>query len=65
MKRVLNVLSAKVARQSLPVYYNTALAEHTKVEDVYRGHLERLKSIRDKVDPAKVMSLAGGFKIPG
>jgi hypothetical protein len=65
MKRVLNVLSAKVPQKSLPVYSNTALAEYTKVEDVYRGNLERLKNIRDKVDPAKLMRLAGGFKLPG
>jgi hypothetical protein len=65
MKEVLKTLSAKISQNSRPVYSNTALAEYTKVEEVYRGNLDRLKSIRDKVDPAKVMSFAGGFKIPG
>jgi len=65
MKGALNILSAKIPQKSLPVYCNTALAEYTKVEDVYRGNLDRLKSICDKVDPAKVMSFTGGFKIPG
>jgi len=48
----------------LPVYSNTALAEHTRVEDIYRGNLERLERIRKAVDPVGMMSRAGGFKIP-
>jgi len=63
MKRVLDVLSRNIGN-SLPVYGNTALAEHTTVESVYRGNLEKLKTIRNKVDPTKVMCRAGGFKIP-
>jgi hypothetical protein len=62
--RVLGVLSAKIGQNTLPVYLNTSLAGYTKVEDVYCGNLERLKKIRDKVDPGKVMSRAGGFKLP-
>ena len=64
MKRVLGVLSEHIPRNNLPVYSNTALAELTQVGEVYRGNLERLKRIRDEVDPEKVMSRAGGFKIP-
>lgn len=63
MKRVLDVLS-RTTPSNLPVYANTALAEHTDVKDIYRDNLEKLKTIRDTVDPTKVMSLAGGFKIP-
>jgi hypothetical protein len=64
MKRVLGVLAEHIPRNGLPVYSNTALAELTRVEEVYRGNLDRLKRIRNEVDPEKVMSRAGGFKIP-
>jgi hypothetical protein len=34
----------------------------TPLEEVYGGHLERLREIRVKYDPEDVMGLAGGWK---
>jgi hypothetical protein len=43
------------------VYVNYALFG-TPLEDIYGGNLARLRGIKAKVDPEKVMDLAGGFK---
>jgi hypothetical protein len=43
------------------VYVNYALFG-TPLEDMYGGNLARLRGIKAKVDPEKVMDLAGGFK---
>jgi len=43
------------------VYVNYALFD-TPLEDMYGGNLARLRSIKAKIDPERVMDLAGGFK---
>jgi hypothetical protein len=43
------------------VYVNYVLFD-TPLEDMYGGNLARLCSIKDKIDPERVMDLAGGFK---
>jgi hypothetical protein len=43
------------------VYGNYALIG-TPVESLYGANLPRLRSIQNRVDPHKVMALAGGFK---
>ena len=43
------------------VYVNYALFD-TPIEDIYGGNLARLRSIKAKIDPERVMDLAGGFK---
>jgi hypothetical protein len=43
------------------VYVNYALFD-TPLEDIYGGKLPRLRSIKAKIDPERVMDLAGGFK---
>ena len=43
------------------VYVNYALFD-TPLEDMYGGNLARLRSIKAKIDPDRVMDLAGGFK---
>lgn len=43
------------------VYVNYALFG-TPLEDIYGGNLARLRRIKAKIDPEKVMDLAGGFK---
>jgi len=55
---------AIVDRQNLShaaIYVNYALFD-TPLEDMYGGNLARLHSIKAKVDPDRVMDLAGGFK---
>lgn len=44
------------------VYGNYAIFD-TPVENIYGSNLERLRAIREEVDPKGVMALAGGFKI--
>ena len=43
------------------MYVNYALFD-TPLEDIYGGNLPRLRSIKAKIDPERVMDLAGGFK---
>ena len=43
------------------VYVNYALFD-TPLEDMYGGNLARLRRIKAKIDPERVMDLAGGFK---
>jgi len=43
------------------VYVNYALFD-TPLEDMYGGNLARLRNIKAKIDPERVMDLAGGFK---
>jgi len=43
------------------VYVNYALFD-TPLEDMYGGNLARLHRIKAKIDPERVMDLAGGFK---
>jgi len=43
------------------VYVNYALFD-TPLEDMYGGNLARLRRIKAKIDPGRVMDLAGGFK---
>jgi len=43
------------------VYVNYALFD-TPLEDMYGGNLARLHTIKAKIDPERVMDLAGGFK---
>ena len=43
------------------VYVNYALFD-TPLEDMYGGNLARLCRIKAKIDPERIMDLAGGFK---
>jgi len=43
------------------VYVNYALFD-TPLEDIYGGNLPRLRQIKAKIDPERVMDLAGGFR---
>jgi hypothetical protein len=43
------------------VYVNYALFD-TPLEDIYGGNLPRLRKIKAKIDPERVMDLAGGWK---
>jgi len=43
------------------VYVNYALFD-TPLEDMYGGNLARLRRIKAKIDPERVMDLSGGFK---
>ena len=43
------------------VYVNYALFD-TPLENMYGGNSARLHRIKDKIDPERVMDLAGGFK---
>ena len=45
-----------------PVYGNYALIG-TPIKSLYGENLQRLRSIRNEVDPNNVMALAGGFKL--
>jgi len=68
MKTTLDNLRAKVLEErpeskGLPYFINTALAEATTVEDLYRNNLPELKELRKKYDPNGVMDRTGGFRI--
>jgi len=43
------------------LYVNYALFD-TPLEEIYGGNLARLRKIKAKIDPERVMDLAGGFK---
>ena len=43
------------------MYVNYALFD-TPLEDIYGGNVPRLRSIKAKIDPERVMDLAGGWK---
>jgi hypothetical protein len=45
-----------------PYYYNLSL-DNVTTSDIYRGHLPKLKHLREKYDPNKVMDHTGGFRI--
>jgi hypothetical protein len=47
---------------NVAVYGNYAFLG-TPVESLYGANVQRLRSIRNQVDPHNVMALAGGFKI--
>lgn len=69
MKSTLKNLRDKVhaereSSKGLPYFISTALADVTRVEDLYGGNLEKLKQLRKKYDPKGVMDLTGGFRIP-
>ena len=44
------------------VYPNYALAD-VRVEDMYGENLEKMREVRERVDPNRLMALAGGFKV--
>jgi len=69
MKTTLDTLRAKVLEErpeskDLPHMINTALAEATTVEDLYRDNLSKLKGLRNEYDPNGLMDRTGGFRIP-
>jgi len=43
------------------MYVNYALFD-TPLEDIYGGNLPRLRRIKAKIDPGRVMDLTGGWK---
>lgn len=44
-----------------PLYPNYAIFG-TPLQDMYGDNVDKLKSLRQRVDPHDVMGLAGGFK---
>ncbi|KAL1734966.1 hypothetical protein EV714DRAFT_201399 [Schizophyllum commune] len=44
------------------IYPNYALAD-VRVEDMYGENLEKMGEVRERVDPNRLMTLAGGFKV--
>src|SRR3954470_1225859 len=49
-------LDEKCTTEGAAVHGNTALAEVTSVEDIYRDNLDRLRDLRKKYDPFDVMA---------
>jgi hypothetical protein len=47
---------------SAPPYPNYAIFD-TPLERMYGGNLDRMRSVKARVDPGNVMGLTGGFKI--
>lgn len=65
MEVVLRNIQALECTVGAPVYSNMALANYSKVEDVYgKDGLRELGKIRKTYDPRDVMSRVGGFRIP-
>lgn len=58
------VVKERPASKDLPYFINTALAEATTVDDLYRKNLPRLKELRKEYDATGVMDHTGGFRIP-
>lgn len=52
-----------IYRDSFTTYPNYAIAGTTADELYGAGNAARLRSIRDRIDPDRVMDLAGGFSI--
>ena len=44
-----------------PLYPNYALFD-TPLSDMYGGNVDKLRALRQRVDPHDVMGLAGGFR---
>ncbi|KAJ7498169.1 hypothetical protein B0H11DRAFT_2383215 [Mycena galericulata] len=53
----------KLSGRSLPRYTNLAMADTPLVQLFGAANLARLTEIAQRVDPGKVMQLAGGFKV--
>jgi hypothetical protein len=62
-KRALDAKAAELGQDvaNAKVYGNYALAG-TPLKDIYGDNLPRLRSIRKRVDPFNIMTLAGGWK---
>ncbi|KAJ7444549.1 FAD-binding domain-containing protein, partial [Mycena galericulata] len=62
---VQRIQAAETARsgRALPRYSNLALADTPLVELFGAANLARLREIAERVDPGRVMRLAGGFKV--
>ncbi|KAL1713972.1 hypothetical protein EV715DRAFT_276935 [Schizophyllum commune] len=61
----LSAYASDVDGQDLSGYYiypNYALAD-VRVEDMYGENLEKMREVRERVDPNRLMALAGGFKV--
>ena len=61
----LSAYASDVDGQDLSAYYiypNYALAD-VRVEDMYGENLEKMREVRERVDPNRLMALAGGFKV--
>ncbi|KAI5886875.1 FAD-binding domain-containing protein [Schizophyllum commune H4-8] len=61
----LSAYASDVDGQDLSGYYiypNYALAD-VQMEDMYGENLEKMREVRDRVDPNQLMALAGGFKV--
>ncbi|KAI5824942.1 FAD-binding domain-containing protein [Schizophyllum commune Tattone D] len=61
----LSAYASDVDGQDLSGYYiypNYALAD-VRMEDMYGENLEKMREVRERVDPTRLMALAGGFKV--
>ncbi|KAL1673687.1 hypothetical protein EV122DRAFT_254991 [Schizophyllum commune] len=61
----LSAYASDVDNQDLSGYYiypNYALAD-VRVEDMYGDNLEKMREVRERIDPNGLMALAGGFKV--
>jgi hypothetical protein len=47
-----------------PVYCNTTLEAATTPQQIYRGNLTKLSTLRRRYDPDDVFGRTGGFRIP-
>ena len=57
------VLEERPESKHLPYFINTAFAEATTVEHLYRNNLPRLQQLRKEYDPKGLMDSTGGFRI--
>ena len=57
--RSVAVLEGQVVRRK----FLGNVAYDTPLEDIYGGNVQRLKGLKQRVDPQNVTGLAGGFKI--
>lgn len=58
------VSGVDLADPNVVMYGNYALAPETPVESIFGSNLPALKALKKKYDPAGVMALTGGWKIP-
>ena len=59
-----NALDEGCTTRDAPVYCNTTLEAATTPDQIYRGNLAKLSTLRKRYDPDNVLGRTGGFRIP-